>query len=74
MKNNKKNRKKSQTPKTRLRLPDLDQAKAAVLLSLRSPESPKTSIGGFVRYGHNTSEIPQITGARASHGELSALT
>jgi len=41
MKNGKKNRKKSRTPKTRLRLPDLDQAKAAVLLSLRSPESQR---------------------------------
>jgi len=41
MKNDKKNRKKSRAPKTRLRLPDLDQAKAAVLLSLRSPESQR---------------------------------
>jgi site-specific recombinase XerC len=41
MKNDKKNRKKSREPKTRLRLPDLDQAKAAVLLSLRSPESQR---------------------------------
>jgi len=41
MKNGKKNRKKSRAPKTRLRLPDLDQAKAAVLLSLRSPESQR---------------------------------
>lgn len=37
----KKNRKKLHAPRTRLRLPDLDQAKAAVLLSLRSPESQR---------------------------------
>lgn len=41
MKRDKKNRKKFRTPKTRLRLPDLDQAKAAVLFSLRSPESQR---------------------------------
>lgn len=37
----KKNRNKIHAPRTRLRLPDLDQAKAAVLLSLRSPESQR---------------------------------
>ncbi len=37
----KKNRKNVHPPRTRLRLPDLDQAKAAVLLSLRSPESQR---------------------------------
>jgi len=40
-KTDKKNRKKKPTPRTKLRLPDLDQAKAAVLLSLRSPESQR---------------------------------
>jgi hypothetical protein len=38
-KSGKKSRKKFHAPRTRLRLPDLDQGKAAVLLSLRSPES-----------------------------------
>jgi hypothetical protein len=40
-KNSKNNLKKSQAPRTKLRLPDLDQAKAAVLLTLRSPESQR---------------------------------
>jgi site-specific recombinase XerD len=40
-KTDKKNRKKKATPRTKPRLPDLDQAKAAVLLSLRSPESQR---------------------------------
>ena len=40
-KTRKQNRKKLREPRTRLRLPDLDQAKAAVLLSLRSPESQR---------------------------------
>ena len=37
----KRNRKKSHAPRTKLRLPDLDHAKTAVLLSLRSPESQR---------------------------------
>jgi hypothetical protein len=37
----KKNRKKPQAPRTKLRLPDLDHAKTVVLLSLRSPESQR---------------------------------
>ena len=37
----KKNRKKQRAPRTKLRLPDLDQAKATVLLTLRSPESQR---------------------------------
>ncbi len=40
-KSGKKNRKNIHLPRTRLRLPHLDQAKAAVLLSLRSPESQR---------------------------------
>lgn len=40
-KSGKQNRKKPRAPRTRLRLPDLDQAKAAVLHSLRSPESQR---------------------------------
>ncbi len=40
-KTDKKNRRKKPIPRTKLRLPDLDQAKAAVLLSLRSPESQR---------------------------------
>jgi hypothetical protein len=35
------NRKKSHAPRTKLCLPDLDHAKTAVLLSLRSPESQR---------------------------------
>ena len=46
----KKNLKKFRTPKTRLRLPELDQAKAAVLLSLRSLESQR-------RYRHAIDEF-----------------
>ncbi len=40
-KNGKKSRKKSCAPRTKLQLPDLDQAKTAVLLTLRSPESQR---------------------------------
>src|SRR5215475_9453499 len=37
----KRNRSKKPRPKIRLGLPDLDQAKAAVLASLRSPDSQR---------------------------------
>jgi hypothetical protein len=45
--------KKAAWTKIRLRLPDLDQAKAAVLSSLRSPETPrgyKHSINEFIAW------------------------
>jgi site-specific recombinase XerD len=46
-------RNKSNRPKTRLGLPDLEHAKSAVLVSLRSPESQRSyrrSIEDFVRW------------------------
>jgi hypothetical protein len=38
------NRRKTTRAKTKLGLPDLEQAKSAVLASLRSPESQRTGI------------------------------
>lgn len=46
--------KKSTRPKAKLRLPDLEHAKAAVLFSLRSPESQRSyrrSIDDFAGIG-----------------------
>jgi hypothetical protein len=46
-------RRKSDRPKTKLGLPDLEQAKSAVLVSLRSPESQRSyrrSIDDFVHW------------------------
>jgi hypothetical protein len=65
--------KKKPHPKTKLGLPDLDQAKAAVLGSLHSPESQRGYQHSINEWRNGTNPISVGSRFGANNGEVSRL-